>query len=43
MFARWPGLSALLCGDVEVEAQRELLAAGMPTADVLKVPHDGCC
>ncbi|MCW2944979.1 MAG: internalization-related competence protein ComEC/Rec2, partial [Actinoallomurus sp.] len=43
LFARWPGLSALLCGDVEVEAQQELLAAGVPTADVLKVPHHGCC
>jgi competence protein ComEC len=41
LFARWPGLTALLCGDVEVEAQRELLSAGVPTADVLKVPHHG--
>jgi competence protein ComEC len=41
MLARWPGLTALLCGDVEVEAQRELLEAGVPTADVLKVPHHG--
>ena len=29
LLARWPGLSALLCGDVEGEAQRELLAAGV--------------
>jgi competence protein ComEC len=41
MLARWPGLSVLLCGDVEVEAQRELLAAGVPTAQVLKIPHHG--
>jgi competence protein ComEC len=39
--ARWPGLTALLCGDVELEAQHELLAAGLPTADILKVPHHG--
>lgn len=41
MLARWPGLSVLLCGDVEIEAQRELLAAGVPPAQVLKVPHHG--
>jgi competence protein ComEC len=41
MLARWPGLTVLLCGDVEVEAQRELLAAGVPAAQVLKVPHHG--
>jgi competence protein ComEC len=41
MLARWPGLSVLLCGDVEIEAQRELLAAGVPTAQVLKIPHHG--
>ena len=39
MLARWPRLSVLLCGDVEIEAQRELLAAGVPPAEVLKVPH----
>ncbi|WP_345431591.1 ComEC/Rec2 family competence protein [Actinoallomurus vinaceus] len=41
LLARWPGLSALLCGDVETEAQRRLLAAGTPHADILKVPHHG--
>ena len=41
LLARWPGLSALLPGDVELEAQRELVDAGVPTADVLKVPHHG--
>ena len=41
MLAQWPGLSVLLCGDVEIEAQRELVAAGIPTAQVLKVPHHG--
>ncbi|MGH3380224.1 MAG: ComEC/Rec2 family competence protein [Actinoallomurus sp.] len=40
MLAQWPGLSVLLCGDVEIEAQRELVAAGIPTAQVLKIPHD---
>jgi competence protein ComEC len=41
MLAHWPGLSVLLSGDVEIEAQRELLAAGVPTAQVLKIPHHG--
>jgi competence protein ComEC len=41
MLARWPGLSVLLCGDVEIEAQRELLASGVPPAQVLKIPHHG--
>lgn len=41
LLARWPGLTVLLCGDVEIEAQHELLAAGVPHADVLKVPHHG--
>jgi competence protein ComEC len=41
MLANWPGLSVLLCGDVEIEAQRELVAAGIPTAQVLKIPHHG--
>ncbi|MEV5751912.1 ComEC/Rec2 family competence protein [Actinoallomurus sp. NPDC052308] len=41
LFAQWPGLTVLLGGDVEVEAQRTLLAAGLPHADVLKVPHHG--
>jgi competence protein ComEC len=41
MLARWPDLSVLLCGDVEIEAQHELLAAGVPRAEVLKIPHHG--
>jgi competence protein ComEC len=36
------GVSVLLTGDAEHEAQRALVAAGMPLrADVLKVPHHG--
>ncbi|GAA4492248.1 ComEC/Rec2 family competence protein [Actinoallomurus oryzae] len=41
MLARWPHLSVMLSGDVEIEAQRELLAAGVPSAQVLKIPHHG--
>ncbi|MDN3353491.1 ComEC/Rec2 family competence protein [Actinomadura sp. DC4] len=41
MLAHWPGLGVLLCGDVEIEAQRELLAAGVPRAEILKIPHHG--
>jgi competence protein ComEC len=40
MVARWPGLSALLAGDVETEAQ-QALTASVPAVDVLKVPHHG--
>jgi competence protein ComEC len=36
----WPGLSALLAGDIEVEAERELLSQ-LTQADILKVPHHG--
>ncbi|WP_308250176.1 ComEC/Rec2 family competence protein [Sphaerisporangium fuscum] len=39
--ARWAAGSALLCGDVEIEAQAELLRRGLPKADILKVPHHG--
>ncbi|MEV7965158.1 ComEC/Rec2 family competence protein [Sphaerisporangium sp. NPDC088356] len=38
---RWAAGSALLSGDVEVEAQAELLRRGLPAADILKVPHHG--
>ncbi|MDH2425113.1 ComEC/Rec2 family competence protein [Sphaerisporangium sp. TRM90804] len=38
---RWPAGSALLSGDVETEAQEALVHAGLPRADVLKVPHHG--
>jgi competence protein ComEC len=37
---QWPGLSALLSGDIEVEAERELVARLQPV-DILKVPHHG--
>ena len=36
----WPGLSALLSGDIEVQAERELLSTLTPV-DVLKAPHHG--
>jgi competence protein ComEC len=36
----WPGMSALLAGDVERAGEEALLAAG-PDAAVLKVPHHG--
>ena len=37
-----PGLTLLLAGDVETEAQAQLLASGMPIdADVLKFSHHG--
>jgi competence protein ComEC len=35
------GVSMLLTGDVEPEAQRAILADGLPDVDVLKVPHHG--
>lgn len=35
------GLRALLTGDVEPEAQQDLLAARVPRPHVLKVPHHG--
>lgn len=38
---RWGAGSALLSGDIETEAQRELLRRGLPPAEVLKVPHHG--
>ncbi|MGH3389714.1 MAG: ComEC/Rec2 family competence protein, partial [Actinomadura sp.] len=40
LVARSPGLTALLSGDVEIEAQRAL-ADLVPPVDVLKVPHHG--
>jgi competence protein ComEC len=40
LVARWPGLSVLLPGDVETEAQ-EALAGRIPAVDLLKVPHHG--
>ncbi|GAA3312695.1 ComEC/Rec2 family competence protein [Nonomuraea dietziae] len=41
MLVRWAAGSILLSGDVETEAQAELLRAGLPPADLLKVPHHG--
>ncbi|MEU7861717.1 ComEC/Rec2 family competence protein [Nonomuraea sp. NPDC049141] len=38
---RWRAGSALLSGDIETEAQDELLRRLAPRADVLKVPHHG--
>ena len=35
------GVSMLLTGDVEPEAQRALFETGVPDVDVLKVPHHG--
>jgi competence protein ComEC len=40
LVAQEPGLSVLLAGDVETEAQRAL-ASLVPPVDVLKVPHHG--
>ncbi|MFF5211875.1 ComEC/Rec2 family competence protein [Streptosporangium sp. NPDC000396] len=38
---RWAAGTALLSGDIETEAQAELLRRGFPPADILKVPHHG--
>ncbi|MFI6451154.1 ComEC/Rec2 family competence protein [Streptosporangium amethystogenes] len=38
---RWAAGSALLSGDIETEAQTELLRRGLPPAEILKVPHHG--
>ncbi|MFC4059439.1 ComEC/Rec2 family competence protein [Planomonospora corallina] len=38
---RWAAGTALLSGDMETEAQEELLRRGFPPADVLKVAHHG--
>ncbi len=38
---RWAAGTALLSGDIETEAQVELLRRGLPRADILKVPHHG--
>ncbi|WP_214322114.1 ComEC/Rec2 family competence protein [Nonomuraea sediminis] len=39
MRARWRAGSVLLGGDVETEAQAEILRRVSPAADILKVPH----
>ncbi|MFE3449172.1 ComEC/Rec2 family competence protein [Nonomuraea sp. NPDC059194] len=41
LLVRWAAGSILLSGDVETEAQVELLRTGLPRADLLKVPHHG--
>ncbi|MEV7007876.1 ComEC/Rec2 family competence protein [Streptosporangium sp. NPDC051022] len=41
LHVRWAAGTALLSGDIETEAQAELLRRGMPQADILKVPHHG--
>ncbi|SDG18010.1 competence protein ComEC [Sinosporangium album] len=41
LHVRWRAGSAILSGDIETEAQADLLRAGLPQADVLKVPHHG--
>lgn len=38
---RWPAGSALLSGDIESEAQEDLLRGALPQTDILKVPHHG--
>ena len=38
---RWRGGTALLTGDIEAEAQEELVRAHHLHADILKVPHHG--
>ena len=38
---RWAAGSALLSGDIETEAQAELLRRGVPPAEILKIPHHG--
>ncbi|NUT38342.1 MAG: MBL fold metallo-hydrolase [Thermoactinospora sp.] len=41
LHVRWAAGSALLSGDIETEAQTALVRHGLPTVDVLKVPHHG--
>ncbi|MET9337502.1 ComEC/Rec2 family competence protein [Nonomuraea sp. NPDC003804] len=41
LLVRWAAGSMLLSGDVETEAQVQLLRAGLPRADLIKVPHHG--
>ncbi|MFE0150033.1 ComEC/Rec2 family competence protein [Nonomuraea sp. NPDC059007] len=38
---RWHAGSILLSGDIETEAQSDLLRTTSPAADILKVPHHG--
>ncbi|GII89949.1 ComEC/Rec2 family competence protein [Sinosporangium siamense] len=41
LHVRWRAGSALLSGDIEIEAQEDLVRAGLPQVDILKVPHHG--
>ncbi|MFJ2031024.1 ComEC/Rec2 family competence protein [Streptosporangium sp. NPDC087985] len=41
LHVRWAVGTALLSGDIETEAQAELLRRGFPPVDILKVPHHG--
>lgn len=41
VMVRWQAGTALLSGDIETEAQAELLQKAAPRADILKVPHHG--
>ncbi|MBB2912176.1 competence protein ComEC [Streptosporangium becharense] len=41
VYARWAAGAALLSGDIETEAQEELVRRGLPPAAILKVPHHG--
>ncbi|WP_449060222.1 ComEC/Rec2 family competence protein [Planomonospora algeriensis] len=41
MHVRWAAGTALLTGDIETEAQEDLLRRGLPPADVIKIPHHG--
>ncbi len=40
LHVRWPGMNALLTGDIEAPAERMLLPH-VPPVDILKVPHHG--
>ncbi|WP_433445204.1 ComEC/Rec2 family competence protein [Nonomuraea sp. CA-141351] len=41
VYVRWRAGSILLCGDLETEAQEELLRRVAVRADILKTPHHG--
>ncbi|GGL01965.1 competence protein ComEC [Planomonospora parontospora subsp. antibiotica] len=41
MHVRWAAGTALLTGDIETEAQEDLLRRGLPPADIIKIPHHG--
>lgn len=41
LHVRWRAGSALLSGDIETEAQADLVRRGFPRVDILKVPHHG--